>query len=66
MIARTSVMAYKHSQKHLDQIARELGVQYVLEGSVRTDSRNIRVSAQLVRVKDQAQAWAREYDRPLP
>ncbi len=64
VIARTSVMAYKHSQKPLDQIARELGVQYVLEGSVRTDAKNIRVSAQLVRVKDQAQAWAREYDRP--
>ena len=65
VIARTSVMAYKHTQKHLDQIGRELGVQYVLEGSVRADSRNIRVSAQLIRVRDQAQAWAREYDRPF-
>ena len=65
VIGRTSVMTYKHSQKRFDQIARELGVQYVLEGSVRKDSKNIRVAAQLIRVKDQAQAWAGEYDRPL-
>ncbi len=64
VIARTSVMAYKHSPKRLDQIARELGAQYLLEGNLKTDSQNTRVSAQLIRVKDQAQTWAREYDRP--
>ncbi len=64
VIARTSVMPYKHSQKELGQIARELDVQYILEGSVRTDSGNIRVAAQLIRVKDGARAWGKEYDRP--
>jgi len=65
VIARTSVMAYKHSQKQLNEIARELSVQYVLEGSVRTDAKNVRISVQLIRAKDQAQAWAKEYNRPL-
>lgn len=64
VIARTSVMPYKHSQKELSQIARELGVQYVLEGSIRADSGKIRIAAQLIRVKDGAQAWGKEYDRP--
>jgi TolB-like protein/DNA-binding winged helix-turn-helix (wHTH) protein/Tfp pilus assembly protein PilF len=63
VIARTSVMHYKNSRDGLDRIGRELGVQYVLEGSVRRDSYNVRVSAQLIRVRDQGHAWAREYDR---
>ena len=65
VIARTSVMHYKHTQEPLDQIGRELGVQYVLEGSVRRDSGRVRVTAQLVQVRDQASVWTREYDRDL-
>lgn len=65
VIARTSVMTYKHSPKGLDQIGRELGVQYVIEGSVRRDSNNVRITAQLIQVKDQTHLWAREYDREL-
>jgi TolB-like protein/DNA-binding winged helix-turn-helix (wHTH) protein/Tfp pilus assembly protein PilF len=65
VIARTSVMFYKHSPKPLAQIGRELGVQYVLEGSVRRDSNNVRVTAQLIQVKDQTHLWAQEYDRDL-
>jgi len=63
VIARTSVMHYKHRSEGLDQIARELGVQYVLEGSIRRDAGNVRISAQLIQVKDQTHLWAREYDR---
>ena len=63
VIARTSVMQYKSSQKPLDQIGRELGVQYVLEGSVRRDSDKVRITAQLIQVKDQTHLWARQYDR---
>jgi TolB-like protein/Tfp pilus assembly protein PilF len=63
VIARTSVMHFKHSQEQLDQI--ELGVQYVLEGSVRRDSEKVRISAQLIQVKDQTHVWARQYDREL-
>lgn len=65
VIARTSVMAYKNGQRTLDQIARELGVQYVLEGSVRRDGNDVRVAAQLIRSKDQTHLWARQYDREL-
>ncbi len=65
VIARTSVMHYKHSQEPLSQIAKELGVQYVIEGSVRRDSERVRITAQLIQVKDQSHVWAREYDRDL-
>jgi TolB-like protein/DNA-binding winged helix-turn-helix (wHTH) protein/Flp pilus assembly protein TadD len=63
VIARTSVMHYKHSQVQMVQIGRELGVQYVLEGSVRRDSDKVRISAQLIQTKDQTHLWARQYDR---
>ena len=65
VIARTSVMHYKHSQEPLDQIGRELGVQYVLEGSVRRDANRVRISAQMIEVKDQTPLWARQYDRDV-
>ena len=65
VIARTSVSVYKHNPKPLDQVGRELGVQYVLEGSVRRDSENVRVTAQLIQVKDQTHIWAKQYDRKL-
>jgi TolB-like protein/DNA-binding winged helix-turn-helix (wHTH) protein/Tfp pilus assembly protein PilF len=65
IIARTSVMHYKNSQAPLDQIGRELGVQYVLEGSIRRDSDKVRITAQLVQMKDQTHVWARQYDRDL-
>jgi TolB-like protein/DNA-binding winged helix-turn-helix (wHTH) protein/Tfp pilus assembly protein PilF len=65
VIARTSVMQYKKTREQLDQIGRELGVQFVLEGSVRRDADRVRISAQLIEVKDQTQVWAREYDREL-
>ena len=65
IIARTSVMQYKNSKDGLDRIGRELGVQYALEGSVRRESGKVRITAQLVQVKDQTHMWAREYDRDL-
>ena len=42
-------MGYKHGDKRLDQIGRELDVQYVLEGSVRRDRNRFRITAQLIR-----------------
>ena len=65
VIARTSVMHYKNTQTPLEQIGRELNVQYVLEGSVRRASDRIRIDAQLIEVKDQTHLWARQYDRHL-
>jgi len=65
VIARTSVMHYKHAPESIAQIGRDLGVQYVVEGSVRRDSERVRITAQLIQVKDQSHLWAREYDREL-
>jgi TolB-like protein len=65
VIARTSVMHYKNAQTPLEQIGRELNVQYVLEGSVRRESERVRITAQLIQVKDQTHIWARQYDREL-
>jgi|HubBroStandDraft_1064217.scaffolds.fasta_scaffold03062_3 TolB-like protein/DNA-binding winged helix-turn-helix (wHTH) protein/Flp pilus assembly protein TadD len=63
VIARTSVMHYKRSQEQLEQIAHELGVQYVLEGSIRRDADKVRITAQLIQMRDQTHLWARQYDR---
>lgn len=63
VIARTSSTAYKHTDKTIAQIGRELGVDYVLEGSVRREGGIARISAQLIRVKDQAHLWAHTYER---
>jgi TolB-like protein/DNA-binding winged helix-turn-helix (wHTH) protein/Tfp pilus assembly protein PilF len=63
VIARTSVMHYKDSREQLPQIARELGVQYVLEGSVRRNADKVRITAQLIQTSDQTHLWARQYDR---
>ena len=65
VIARTSVMHYKHSQELIPEIGKDLGVQYVIEGSVRRDSKRVRITAQLIQVKDQSHLWARQYDRDL-
>jgi TolB-like protein/DNA-binding winged helix-turn-helix (wHTH) protein/Tfp pilus assembly protein PilF len=63
VIARTSVMGYKRSDKRVDQIARDLSVQYVLEGSVRRTPDRLRITAQLIAVADQSHLWAQVYDR---
>ena len=65
VIARSSVMHYKDTHASLDQVGRELSVEYVIEGSVRRDGNEVRVTAQLIQMKDQTHVWAREYDRKL-
>jgi TolB-like protein/Flp pilus assembly protein TadD len=65
VVARTSAMAYKHTNKSISQIGRELGVDYILEGSVRREGGEARVSAQLIRVSDQTHLWAQNYQREL-
>ena len=62
VIARTSAMSYKHSGKSLPQIGRELGVKYLLEGTVKSSGQTIRITAQLVRSDDQSELWADTYD----
>lgn len=65
VIARTSAMHYKHTQKSVKDISRELGVAYLLEGSIRRSGNNVRVTAQLIQLSDQTQLWAKSYDREL-
>ena len=65
VIARTTSMMYKHTNKDVGQIGRELGVDYVLESSVRRDGDQLRITVQLVLVKNQAHVWANSYDREV-
>jgi len=65
VIARTSSMTYKGSSKTVPQIAQELGVDYLLEGSIREAGGKLRVTEQLVRGRDQTHLWAQSYDRDL-
>jgi TolB-like protein/DNA-binding winged helix-turn-helix (wHTH) protein len=64
VIARTSVMGYKHKDERLDQIGRDLSVQYVLENSLRGSGDHIRLTSQLIQVKDQTSLWSHDYDYP--
>jgi len=64
VIARTSVMGYKHKDERLDQVGRELSVQYVLENSLRENGNQMRLTAQLIQVKDQTHLWSQDYDYP--
>jgi TolB-like protein/DNA-binding winged helix-turn-helix (wHTH) protein/Flp pilus assembly protein TadD len=65
VIARASVMHFKHTQEPPERIGRELGAQYLLLGSVRRDASTVRVTAELVRARDHARLWAHRYDRQL-
>jgi TolB-like protein/DNA-binding winged helix-turn-helix (wHTH) protein/Flp pilus assembly protein TadD len=62
VIAPTSAMSYAGSNKTTQQIGRELGVNYVIEGSLQQQGANIRVVAKLVRARDQTGLWANTYD----
>lgn len=64
VIARTSSMFYKNRPVRADQVGRELGVDYVVEGTVRADADKVRATAQLIRSRDQSNLWADSYDVP--
>ena len=65
VISRTSVMPYKGARKPLRQIARELGVDALIEGSVVRVRDRVRVTAQLVDAHEDRHLWAQTYDRDL-
>ncbi|PYQ19972.1 MAG: hypothetical protein DMF79_11440 [Acidobacteria bacterium] len=65
VIARTSVMRYKGSDKPVREIARELGVATVLEGSVRRAGNRVRITGQLIDARTEQHLWAETYDREL-
>jgi TolB-like protein/DNA-binding winged helix-turn-helix (wHTH) protein/Tfp pilus assembly protein PilF len=63
VIARTSAMKYRYDDKDLEEIGRELGVSYLLTGSVRPAGQRIRINAQLIKVSDRTNMWAGSYER---
>jgi serine/threonine-protein kinase len=63
--ARTSAMHYKRTQKPVDQIGRELGVDYLLESSVRHEAARVRITVQLIQVRDQTHLWAETFEREM-
>src|SRR5262245_56668066 len=65
VIARTTTRLYKNARKDIGQIHRELGVDYVLEGSIRRAANRIRITAQLVQAIDMTHLWAESYDRDV-
>src|SRR5207248_2133174 len=66
VISRTSVMQYKSdSERNLREIAKALGVSYVVEGSVQRAGERVRVSAQLIDARSDAHLWAEHYDRDV-
>ena len=65
VIARTSAMRYKKTTKGVGEIGHELGVEYVVEGSVRRAGDRVRITTQLIQVADQSHLWAQTYDRRM-
>ena len=65
VIARNSTFTYKGKAVDVRQVARELGVRYVLEGSVRASGKRIRVTGQLIDAETGKHIWAEKYDRQL-
>jgi len=65
VIARNSSFVYKNRAVDVKQVSRELGVRYVLEGSVRRSGKQVRITAQLVDATDGMHHWAERYDREI-
>src|SRR3981189_2106344 len=65
VIARNSSFTYKGKPVHMKQVAAELGLRYVVEGSVRKSGDRVRITAQLNGVSTGSQVWAEHYDRDL-
>ena len=63
VIARTSTDLYKGANKSVAEVGRQLSVDYIVEGSARRDGDQVRITAQLIQVRDQTHLWAKEYDR---
>jgi len=63
VIGNTSVVRYKKTNTPIDQIGRELRVDYVLEGGAQREGSRVRITAELIKVRDQTQLWAESFDR---
>jgi len=65
VIARNSTFAYKGKSVDLKEVGRELGVRYILEGSMRRAGQRVRISSQLINTATGTHLWAERYDRDL-
>jgi TolB-like protein len=65
VISRTSVMQYKQFPKAIRDVGKEMGVSFVLEGSVQRSGNQVRITAQLIRAANDEHLWAESYDRPI-
>ncbi len=65
VVSRTSVLQYRGTTKTMRQIGQELGVAYLLEGSVRRSGNKVRVTGQLIKTGNDEHVWAKSYDRDL-
>jgi TolB-like protein/DNA-binding winged helix-turn-helix (wHTH) protein/Flp pilus assembly protein TadD len=65
VISRASILAYRRMAKPLADLSRELNVDYLVDGAVRTEGSRLRLTSKLIRTSDQAQVWATTYDREL-
>src|SRR5690349_565005 len=65
LIARNSVFTYKGRSVNIQDVGRELGVRYVLEGSIQTSGDRVRVTAQLIEAATNVHVWSERYDRSL-
>jgi len=64
-VYNTSTFTYKGKAAKVQDVSRQLGVKYILEGSVRKEADQVRITAQLVDATTGADLWAQHYDRPL-
>ena len=65
VISRTSVVQYKETKKSIPEIAKELDVRYILEGSIRKYGDKIRINAQLIDAATDEHIWSEDYDRTI-
>ncbi len=65
IIAHDSVAGYRNTRQPLQQVGRELGVDYILEGGARKDGDQLHLTVRLTRVSDRAKLWSEDYDCPL-
>ena len=65
VVARNSSFAYKGKEVDVKRVGRELGVRYLLQGSLRNDGNRVRISAQMIEAESGGQLWTERFDRPL-
>ena len=63
VVGRSSLRGYQRTAKSPAEVARELGADYLLDSSIRAENGRLRITAKLIRVRDQVQVWSDSYDR---